>query len=191
MEAVVNEEIDLPELGEKLAQPTPARTLEILPAPPARFWNGSCRLASQFSLEDRGKIDAPERATAVSLERLEEEAGRNAPGDSRFDDLLGAEMPGDAPHCTCEPGVGVVPPSISAAAYGQILLPEQPDHVAPECIELRLRRTGPLDVQECMQLRLPFRLGLIEEGRVALLPSLGDPLPDPLPALAGTARESD
>ncbi len=92
--------------------------------PAASFRYRGSRLASEVPLEQRRKVDAPEPAAAVSLERLEQEARRNATGHSGFDDSPGAQVTRQAPNRAGERGVGVVPPAVGAAAKGEILLRE-------------------------------------------------------------------
>src|SRR5437660_4284831 len=113
--------------------------------PAASFGYCGSRLAAEFPIEQRRKVDAPEPAAAVSLERLEQEACRNATCHAGFDDPPRTQVTRQAPNRAGKRRVGVVPPAEGAAAHAEILIVEQPAYVTPQRIELNSRGTGPFD----------------------------------------------
>src|SRR6266516_946181 len=118
--------------------------------PAASFGYCGSRLAAEFPIEQRRKVDAPEPAAAVALERLEQEARRDATGHSGLDDFPGTQVTRQAPNRASKRGGGVVPPTVDAAARGEILLSEQPAYVAPKRVVFGPRGTGPFDSQKGM-----------------------------------------
>jgi hypothetical protein len=90
--AVVDEKVDLPELGQQTGQAAPARPMYVRPSIAQAFGYSAADLTVEPRIQWGRKVDAPEPAATVSRESFESKPGRNAASDPRLDDLRRPQM---------------------------------------------------------------------------------------------------
>src|SRR5689334_6240603 len=117
----------------------------------------------------RRKIDAPEMAVAVPLERLENESRRDTVGHPGLDDLSRSQVTHQAPYGPRQCGIAVVPPLKALRARSYPLRFELTDHLGPQFQKLTrlLARRG--HAKLFMKPLLPARVRLIRTLRSAQL----------------------
>jgi hypothetical protein len=108
MQAVVNEKINLSEVGQQFRQTSPARAEYVRPPTPKSVANCNSNFLFPLRLHWR-PIDAPKATVPISLKSLKNEAGSDAVGNSTLDNISRLQMTEQAPNCSHKTSITVVP----------------------------------------------------------------------------------
>src|SRR5512132_754955 len=156
VQAVVDEEMELLELGQQVWEPLTTCSMDIRPTVPQVLWDGDTDLAMQGRI-DRREIDAPQMTAPIALQSLKNDSTRDPVSDASLDHSYRAPMGDDAPNGLGERSVAVVPPAVRGPPNMNTRIGKLSDETVPYPTERCRSLARPRHVERRMQAGLPIR----------------------------------
>ena len=109
---------------------------------------------------ERRPVDAPEVSRPLPLKCFEDDASRYAARHSGLDNLPRLKVDGEAPDCSREGWIGVVPAAKCASTDREVLRLQELHRGGVDGFEARAREAGPRNAHERVKVPLPRALRL-------------------------------
>src|SRR5579871_5968421 len=168
MQAIVNEQVDLTQVGKQFRETAPARALDVCPSIRVAFAHSGSDLLAPRPLQGR-KINAPKMAAPIPLKCLKNETGRDAVSDPGLDNVLRFQVTRQTPDGSHQSGIAIVPPLKALGAGSYPLCFQLAYHLLPDLPKLPRVIAGPSHSEDLMKLLFPACIRLVGTLRSAPL----------------------
>ena len=142
--AVVDKEVDRPDLVQQLRQSATARARDVGPARPKVLGHCESNLVVQARVH-RWEVDAPKVPCACALKGLENHPRGDAMGDPSLHNLRRSHVDRQTPHGPGQPRICVVPAAIRRAPKRQTPGTRLLGNLRPELLELTACGARPVE----------------------------------------------